>query len=275
MFEIFSLQSDPASCIPSEDVVGYLRCGSRFKAWAIDGGSHLTESPFTTFDHCSDAYWFATVLSDFLTDDLRRGNFDAGRLRSTLVELRHQYVSLAPHTPLWAYPVAACTIVEVHHMRDRVEVDIYRYADCFAMFAPHGHRGQIPGDWSWSSIEPRAMWKPCSGFSGQKLHALRQRRISQQRNEGTTALTLNPDSAANVTHLHQSFVTPCHMLIGTDGISRAWEHYGLLEHGDVIDFVATEGLGALFARLRAYERRHAPDDMKPQDDAAALHVLCF
>ncbi|AJX33307.1 hypothetical protein [Burkholderia oklahomensis] len=275
MFRILSQQSDPASCLPSEDVVGYVQCGSSFKAWAIDGGSHLTECPFTTFDDFSDAHWFAAALSDFLANDLRRRDFDTGRLRLALNDLRRQYVSLAPSTPLWAYPVAACTIAEVRHMRDHVAVDVYHYADCFAMFAQHERRGLIPGDRSWSSIEPRAMWQPCSGFSGEKLHALRQRRIRQQHNQGTTALTLNPDSAANATHLRQSIVTPCHMLIGTDGISRAWEHYGLMGHGDVMKFLAAEGLGALFARLRGYERQHVPDGMKPHDDAAALHVLCL
>lgn len=238
-------------------------------------GSHLTQRPFTTFDQCSDAHWFAVALSDFLANDLRQGGFDTGLLRLALAELRRQYMSLAPNTPLWAYPVAACTITDVHHMRDHIVVDVYQYADCFAILAPHERRGAISGDRSWSSLEPQAMWQPCSGFSGEKLQALRQRRIEQQHNQGTTALTLNPCSAADATHRRHTVVTPCHMLIGTDGLSRAWEHYGLMSHGDVIDFVATEGLGTLFARLRGYERQHTPDGMKPRDDAASLHVLCL
>ncbi|WAS59132.1 hypothetical protein MK974_31900 [Burkholderia ambifaria] len=275
MFHVLSFQSDSASCLPSEDVVGYVQCESSFKAWAIDGGSYLTECPFTTFDHCSDAHWFATALSDFLAKDLRRNDFETGRLRSALDSLRCQYLSLAPDTPLWAYPVAACTIAEMRHMRDHVVVDVYHYADCFAMFASHERRGAISGDRAWSPVEPPATWQPCSGFSGEKLHALRQRRIEQQHNQGTTALTLNPDSAANATNMRQSFGTPGNMLIGTDGISRAWEHYDLIGHDDVMEFVATEGLGKLFARLREYERQHALEGMKPRDDAAALHVLCL
>ncbi|WP_175981806.1 hypothetical protein [Burkholderia sp. BCC1630] len=275
MFQILSMQSDPASCMPSEDVVGYVLSETSFKVWAIDGGSHLTQSPFTTFEHCSDAYWFATALSDFLANDLRQGDFDTGRLRPALDELRYRYMSLAPDTPLWAYPVAACTIAEVHHMREYIVVDVYHYADCFAMLAPHKRRGTIPGDRSWSPPEPQIMWQPCSGFTGEKLQALRLRRIEQQHNRGTTALTLNPRSADNATHQRHCAATPCHMLIGTDGLSRAWEHYGLMNQGDVMNFVATAGLGTLFARLRRYEQQHAPADMKSRDDAAALHVLCL
>lgn len=275
MFRIFSSQSDPAFSMPLEDVVGYVQCESRFKAWAIDGASHLTECPFTTFDGCSDAQWFATALSDFLAEDLRHDDFDAGRLRRALDALRHEYLSLVADAPLWAYPVAACSIAEIHHLGDRVAVDLYHYADCFAILEPYDRRAAIPGDCLWSSTEPRPMWRPYSGFSGEKLDALRRRRIEQQHNRGSTALTLNPDSAANATHVRHRLATPCHMLIGTDGLSRAWEQYGLLAHEDVIRFVATEGFGTLLARLRAYERQHVPDGMKPRDDAAALHVLCL
>ncbi|WP_323117825.1 hypothetical protein [Burkholderia alba] len=274
MFRILSQLSDPSSCLPSEDVIGYVQRGNRFKAWAIDGASHLSAHPFTTFDDRSDAHWFATELSGFLSRDLSERDFDAGRLRPMLAALGQRYRSMSRDTPLWAYPAAACTIVELQRTDTHVIADIHQYADCFALFGAAGIGEPAAGAGDFPSTSAQRRWRPFSGFSGERLDDLRDRRIEQQHNRNTTALTLNPDSAANGVHARRTLDAPCQVLVGTDGVSRAWEHYALIEQDDVIAWVWREGLPALFTRLRSHEETHARCDMKSKDDAAALHIAC-
>ncbi|AYZ62750.1 hypothetical protein EGY31_05500 [Burkholderia multivorans] len=274
MYRILSTLSDPCACIASEDVLGHVQRGDRFNAWAIDGASFLTDHPFTTFDDRSDAHWFAAELSAFLARELSEREFDAARLRPVLEDLRQRYLALSPDTPLWAYPAAACTIVELQRSGDQVVADIHQYADCFALFGAGRTDEPAPAVDDFRSTASRIQWRPRSGFSGEQLARQHERRIEQQHNRNTTALTLNPDSAANGIHVRQTFAAPCQLLLGTDGVSRAWEYYGLVDQGDVIDFVSRNGLPALFARLRHHEENYVNPEMKSRDDAAALHVLC-
>jgi len=274
MYQILSQLSDPCTCIPSEDVTGYVQRDDRFKAWAIDGGSYLTERPFTTFSDCSDAHWFATELSNLLADDLRDDSFNANRLHVGLDALRRRYVSLAPSTPIWAYPVAACTIIELQRLDEHIIADIYQYADCFALFGRGNPSYVSEAPTEFHSISSAIHWRPFSGFSGEQLTSLRDRRIEQQENKNTTALTLNAESAANCTHVREILDVPCQVLIGTDGLSRAWELYRLLETDSVIDFISKQGLHALFRRLRCHEDGQDQARPKSRDDAAALHIQC-
>ena len=126
------------------------------------------------------------------------------------------------------------------------------------------------------SISSEIEWRPYSGFSGETLDRLRNHRVDQQHNCNTTALTLNPLSAENCRHIQQKTPTPCHILLGTDGLSRIWEHYALVEQSRVIDTLAQEGLPSLFRQLREHEMGGSSKqaELKSRDDAAALHIFC-
>ncbi|NIF92159.1 hypothetical protein [Burkholderia sp. Cy-637] len=274
-YRILSMLSDPGADLPSEDVIDYLQDDGKFKAWAIDGASFLTEQPFTTFPDRSDAHWFATELSAFLGRDLRHGDFDIERLGTHLMALRRDYLDRAPGTPVWAHPVAACTIIEMQRQGQRVMVDIHQYADAFVLFGSGVAVQPASASAGFVSAAGDFPWKPFSGFSGERLAELRERRIVQQRNQDTTALTLNAASVNNVVHVRKMLDVPCQVLLGTDGVSRAWEKYRLLEREEVIELVATAGLQALFRRLRHHEGGLDRAGPKARDDAAALHVQCL
>ncbi|RRW96488.1 hypothetical protein EGJ54_10705 [Pandoraea apista] len=261
--------------IPSEDVVGYLQRERSILAWAIDGASTLTESPFTTFDYISDAGWFARRLADLLrqleTTAFRKSNFHDG-----LDRLRQEYCAMSKHIPpLENWPVAAATIVETDFsVGTTLTVSIYRYADCFDLV----HQGALPHSKREKPSVPQCLsydaWKPCSGFEGQPLEQLLQRRRQQQRNEFSTALTLNPKSALNAAEEHLTIHTPAHILLGTDGLSRIWETYNLIPREQAIELVARSGLSTLLNILRNHEATIPAGETsgKRRDDASGIYV---
>lgn len=274
-FNVESISQGIYKDIPSEDVVGYLPRERSILAWAIDGASTLTESPFATFDCISDAGWFARRLADLLRQ-LKATAFCKAKLRDGLDMLRQEYCAASKLIPpLEDWPVAAATIAEIDFsVGTTLTVSIYRYADCFDLIhqgaLPHSNRDK-PSASQCLSYDP---WKPCSGFRGQPLEQLLQRRRQQQRNEFSTALTLNPKSALNATEEHLTIDAPAHILLGTDGLSRVWETYNLMAREQVIQWVAQNGLSTLLTILRDHEARIPAGERsgKRRDDASGIYV---
>lgn len=274
-FNVESISQGIYQDIPSEDVVGYLQRERSILAWAIDGASTLTESPFATFDCISDAGWFARRLADLLRQ-LETITFSKSKLHDGLDMLRQEYRAASKLVPpLQDWPVAAATIVEIDFsVGTTLSVSIYRYADCFDLIhqgaLPHSNRDK-PSASQRPSYDP---WKPCSGFRGQPLEQLRQRRRQQQRNEFSTALTLNPISALNATEAHLTIDTPAHILLGTDGLARVWETYKLMTREQAIQLVARTGLSTLLNILRDHEARIPAGETsgKRRDDASGIYV---
>ncbi|VVE63127.1 hypothetical protein PCA31118_01097 [Pandoraea captiosa] len=262
--------------IPTEDVVGYLRRPGSVLAWAIDGASTLSESPFTTFDDISDAGWFARKVADALSN-MADSAFMPSRLHQELISIKQAYFSASgSKRPVHEWPVAAATIVEMDVVSSsRVAVSIYRYADCFELL----HEGPIPLDTDLRAplSVPRTYdpWKPHSGFTGDRLSQLQARRCEQQRNELSSALTLNPVSAFNAKKLQTSLHTPAQILVGTDGLSRAWDTYGLMTSAQALRLATQSGLGALLHAVRHHEATLASNtDRKRRDDASGI-LLTF
>lgn len=261
--------------IPSEDVVGYLQRDHSVLAWAIDGASTLTPSPFTTFECISDAGWFARELADVLRK-FQFSPFSPLKLREDLDRLRQHYRRASEYArPLEDWPVAAATIAEIDFsIEKKLAVSIYRYADCFDLI----HQGPLPLPIDGKTSVPKQPfhdpWKPCSGFQGEVLDQLRQRRRQQQRNEFSTALTLNPESALNATETRLTLDTPAHILLGTDGLSRLWDTYGLMTREQAQRFVSQRGLLTLLETLRDFELT-APSGGargKRRDDASGISL---
>lgn len=274
-FNVESISQGIYQNIPSEDVVGYLQREHSILAWAIDGASTLTESPFATFDGISDAGWFARRLADLLRQ-LETAAFCKSKLRDGLNMLRQEYCAASERIPpLEDWPVAAATIVEIGFSVDTMlTLSIYRYADCFDLIhqgaLPHSNQDK-PSASECPSYDP---WKPCSGFRGQPLEQLRQRRRQQQRNELSTALTLNPTSALNAAETHLTIGTPAHILLGTDGLARVWETYHLMTRDQAIPLIARTGLSTLLKILRDHEATIPASETsdKRRDDASGIYI---
>lgn len=263
--------------IPTEDVVGYLTRGDSILAWAIDGASTLTESPFTTYDDLTDAGWFSRAVGGLLETQFHDSPFDLTTFHDGLRRLRGQYLHDANETPsLSAWPVAAAMITEIDQATPgTLQIRSYRYADCFALVSqgmaqqkPHVEfpRPQPPPEY-----DP---WKPFSGFQGETLDNLLQRRCQQQMNEFSTALTLNPVSAWNAIEERLTVRTPAHVLLGSDGLSRIWDTYRIMTSDQAMDFIVQRCLPSLMHVLRTYEASTSsrPDGIKRRDDACGIHI---
>ncbi|VVD86622.1 hypothetical protein PCA20602_01399 [Pandoraea capi] len=260
--------------IPAEDVVGYYRRPHSILVWAVDGASTLSESPFTTFSDVSDAGWFARKISDALPQ-LASPSFTTSRLQRQLRTIRQQYfLASGKTTPMHDWPVAAATIVEIAtDIPTKLSVTIHRYADCFELF----HQEKIPSSPKHNRPAPLTHafdeWKPHSGFTGDRLSQLRSRRSQQQRNEFSSALTLNPMSALNAQRVRLTLSTPAQILVGTDGLSRAWDTYGLMTKEEALRLVAQSGLDALLNVIRHHEASLAClADRKRRDDASGVFL---
>ena len=162
----------------------------------------------------------------------------------------------------------------IFSIEKKLAVSIYRYADCFDLI----HQGPLPLPIDGKTSAPKQPfhdpWKPCSGFQGEVLEQLRQRRRQQQRNEFSTALTLNPESALNATETRLTLDTPAHILLGTDGLSRLWDTYGLMTREQAQRLVAQRGLLTLLETLRDFELT-APSGGargKRRDDASGISL---
>ncbi|GLQ88049.1 hypothetical protein [Dyella flagellata] len=275
MFKIVSSLADAYSDMPCEDVLGFSRRGDTLTAWAIDGASTLTRAAFTTFHDMSDSRWFATELSDYLQASTARFPFDPCSMGAALREIQAKYLGLARRRPQWSFPVAACIIAELTPLNGWMEVAIHSYADCFVLFR-QSNVGPGAGVLHCDHNVPPLKWKPCSGFQGQQLKRLRLRRVQQWRNIGTTALTINPESAGNYRCHHVRLKPPTHALIGTDGLARLWKEYGILDTDSAMDHLIGRGLASLIEKLRGYEssRSSTESGRKVRDDAAGLHIYC-
>ncbi|MDR5800623.1 hypothetical protein [Caballeronia sp. LZ001] len=275
MIRITGWAEDACSSIPSEDVLGSALHENKLTVWAIDGGSTLTEAAFTTFPDKTDSRWFADELSRRISMMAAEGSFALPLLADAIADIRHAYLTLVDKSGRWFHPVAACVIAEMREIDDRLEISLHSFADCFFMWGTtqlkHNHtRTQL-------SSRSRSAWKACSGFRGKRLEQLRKRREEQQRNEKTSALSLNPKSAFNCVETNLNFDRPTTLLLGTDGLARAWQRYALLPECEVIDFVAHYGISELIDRIREYEADHLGEDdftEKRADDAAGMRI-CF
>lgn len=261
--------------IPTEDVVGYVQRGDSLLAWAIDGASTLTETPFTTFPEVTDAGWFARELSRLLAERFQHTLFSPAQLRLVLQELREVYQQAGGHPqPLWAWPVAAATVLEIDLSASPARLVSYHYADCFiAAWRAAAEAERVLDD----AVMPAAVydpWKPYSGFQGGQRDRLWSRREQQQRNESSSALTLNPESALNATLQSETLHRPGHVLLGSDGLSRIWDTYHLMTQEQALQCVAQHGLPALLGVLRAFEASARTGDagLKRRDDASGIHL---
>ncbi|AKC68856.1 hypothetical protein [Pandoraea oxalativorans] len=261
--------------IPCEDVVGYHRAGQSILAWAIDGASTLSEAAFTTFCDVSDAGWFARKVAESLPE-LSAPSFASSNLHEKLHAIRHEYFdACAGANPMHEWPVAAATIVEINAVSPkRLAVSIHRYADCFELFEHAPLPSRAPDNPTQPVPQTYDKWKPHSGFADESLALLRSRRCQQQRNQFSSALTLNPVSAFNAKTSHLTLDSPAHILIGTDGLSRAWDTYGLMTAEEALRLVTQCGLNALLGKLRAHEATLAcsPADSKRRDDASGVFL---
>ncbi|MHA7685480.1 hypothetical protein [Cupriavidus sp. PET2-C1] len=262
--------------IPTEDVVGYLLRERSMLAWAIDGASPLTAAPFKTYEDITDAGWFARRLSQFLERQFQEVPFSKAQLRDGLQILQDEYRHDGGGAqPLWAWPVAAATVVEIDRTTELVHMSIYRYADCFVEVlqgtlpsANHFARAtQLPPSYD--------LWKPYSGFQGKKLADLWQRRLQQQTGECSTALTLNPASAMNAVEEQRDIATPAHIVLGSDGLSRVWDTYQLMTSEQAMHLVVQHGLPSLLQVLRDFEASVLTGgaDLKRRDDASGIHIF--
>lgn len=156
----------------------------------------------------------------------------------------------------------------------------YRYADCFVTSWHGGAEGLRPDE-----VAPPAQaydpWKPCSGFAGEQRDRLWLRREQQQRNESSSALTLNPESALGATVKRDTLHRPGHVLLGSDGLSRIWDSYQLMTREQAVQHVACLGLSSLLGVLRAFEASTRTGDVarKRRDVQApagswAAHLAC-
>lgn len=262
--------------IPTEDVVGYLLRERSMLAWAIDGASPLTAAPFKTYEDITDSGWFARRLSQLLEKQFQDIPFSKAQLRNGLQILQEEYLHDGGDAqPIWAWPVAAATVVEIDRTTEPVHMSIYRYADCFLEVL----QGPLPSE--NHSARPAQLppsydlWKPYSGFQRKKLVDLWQRRWRQQESECSTALTLNPASAMNAVEERREIATPAHIVLGSDGLSRVWDTYQLMTSEEALHLVVQHGLPSLLHVLRGFEAS-APTggaDLKRRDDASGIHIF--
>ncbi|KWR77252.1 hypothetical protein [Cupriavidus sp. IDO] len=262
--------------IPTEDVVGYLLRERSMLAWAIDGASSLTAAPFMTYEDITDAGWFARRLGQLLEKQFQDVPFSKAQLHHGLQILRAEYRHDGGDAqPIWAWPVAAATVVEIDRTTEQAHISIYRYADCFVEVfqgtppsVNHSARpAQLPSIYD--------VWKPYSGFQGHKLVDLRQRRMQQQKGECSTALTLNPASAMNAVEEQRGIATPAHIVLGSDGLSRVWDTYQLMTNEQAMDLIVQQGLPSLLQVLRYFEAiaLTGSADLKRRDDASGIHIF--
>lgn len=262
--------------VPSEDVVGYLSRGDTLLIWAIDGASSLSDQPFTVFPDESNSGWFSRRLSECLRAEFNQRAFDTSALAQIIGELKREFDERSGGIAAeWSWPVAAAVMVEISEFESRVEMRVYRYADCFFNVVQDDLGADVMG--RRITVEPACInaWKPASGFYGAKRDAMRMRRVQQQRNVDTSALTLNTDSAMNATVISCSFNRPLHVLVGSDGLARLWEVYKELDIPEAMSIAATAGVARLVARLRQFESApgRVRSDMKSTDDACGIHVF--
>lgn len=261
--------------IPSEDVVGHVQREDSLLAWVIDGASTLTETPFTTFSDVTDAGWFARELSRLLEERFQHTRFSPAELRLVLQDLRQAYRRAGGDArPLWAWPVAAATVLEVDMSVSPARLASYHYADCFiATWHTAACAERVVDD----VVLPAAVydpWKPYSGFQGVQRDRLWLRREQQQKNESSSALTLNPQSALNASLQSEILQRPGHVLLGSDGLSRVWDTYHLMTKAQALQCVAQQGLPALLRVLRTFEASARTGDagLKRRDDASGIHL---
>lgn len=262
--------------IPTEDVVGYLLRERSMLAWAIDGASPVTAAPFKTYEDVTDAGWFARRLSQLLEKQFQDIPFSKAQLCNSLQVLQDEYRRDGGDAqPIWGWPVAAATFVEIDRTKEPVSMSVFRYADCFVEVL------QVPVPSADQSPRPPQSppsydrWRPYSGFRGHKLLNLWQRRLQQQKGECSTALTLNPASAMNAVEEERKITTPAHIVLGSDGLSRVWDTYQLMTSEQAMHLVAQHGLSSLLHALRNFEASSLTGgaELKRRDDASGIHIF--
>lgn len=275
MPKVATIVEDAAYETGSDDVVGFVKRTGVLSAWAIDGASVLSETQFVNFPDRTDSRWFADRISAYLSDELAERPFSHEGLYTAIKMIRDQYLQIAKATPIWAHPLVALALVEVRHIKGGFELVVNQFADCFVLYKQLNRLPNV----THCKVQPcqARKWKPSSGFSGETLEALRARRQRQQMGFDTTALTLNPDSVGQGLPMTSSVISGAtHILIGTDGLSRAWELYDIINRAAVVEEVVERGLDGVVADIRRYEASnyHKPDGVKASDDASGVHIFC-
>lgn len=260
--------------IPSEDVIDCAKCGRALVAWVIDGASTISEQPFTTFRGITDSGWFARRISRLLGRAVRASSPTTQMLESILSRVRNDYTRAGGlRQPAWAWPMAAATIVHLVQRSGTIESTCLRYADCFCHVAS-ACRPILPWSGCVSAGSLGRRWVPCSGVLGEPLRVLRERRTFKQLVDARGALTLDSTSAYGGSAQGAEIKSASIILLGSDGLSRVWQSYGILTAACALDVAARAGLPSLFQELRKFEASpfHVTAEIKAHDDASAILI---
>jgi len=264
---------------PSEDVFGFRETNSGFNCWVIDGATSIAVNPMQYRNDMSDPAWFARALSLSIFNAVGFRAMNEKTISSILLNLRNRYLekcacNVHPHD----YPLAAATYVNLQCKADEVILTVLEYADCFFSISSldgdfHKSRFSKPPNPVFSfPVEPKA---ELPVFSDDLLSKLRVRRLDQNINGASSALTLRPESALTAKKKKYRIRKPTLLLIGSDGFERLWRSYRVRSE-DAVQLSARMGrLLAEMSTLREWEleSNNISNELKSSDDATVLSIF--
>ena len=267
--EVVEIVHASASRAPSDDAAGFRRVGGALHLWVIDGATSVSAVPNRADPALSDAAWFARSLSAAIHRSVIQAPLTPARLADLLRRIEARYRARV-RGPLAAHdwPVAAMCYACIRVRGRRFVIEGLDYADCFLMArSTTGLRPQ-PGPTRRPPLPPDASLPK----SDTLLAHLRARRGAQVERGVSSAVTIRAESAGRGRRVRMAVRGPALVVLGSDGIARLWEAYGLETAAQAMQRFARHGALRGVLRLRDWERTHAGHgrEIKPADDATVL-----
>ncbi len=251
-------------------------------AWVLDGATGLGRNLVSPR---SDAAWLAQAINEELARACSahpdRATQEILRLALGCVAVRYHAALAGQTAELFERPTAAGMLLRV--FPDQLELT--SYGDCRAIFhGPDGLDGFGGGmiealdGASIAALKAVFAAKPQASLKEARAEIwplLRAQRAKFNTEGGHWALAPDP---AVVEHANTRILArrPGPILLASDGFTRLWDVFGLLEAGDALAACAAGQGAALYARLRSAEiadpEARAFARIKQHDDATWLCV---
>lgn len=251
-------------------------------AWVLDGATGLGRNLVST---SSDAAWLAQAINEELAQACAtisdRPTPEILRVALGRVAARYQAALAGQSAELFERPTAAGILLRVFPER----AELTGFGDCRAIF--HGHDGLDGfGGGIIEALDGASIAALKAVFAAKPQASLKEARAeiwpllrAQRANFNTQGghWALAPDPAV-VSHANTRIFArpPGPILLASDGFTRLWDVFGLVDARAALHACATGQGAALYARLRAAEiadpEARAFPRIKQHDDATWLCV---
>ena len=261
----------PGHC--NEDRVGYFAGDQYFYAWMIDGATSPTDERFIS-KTLTDGAWYAGRLDIALRRASREEPSvnEIAKRAITCVCADFEAARGERDIPMWAWPLAALSLISLKRTFDGWQIEGLHLADCPVYLAANVSNTVI---WEKKPLGEIRVAGSDDQASMDAIQRLKRRRIEQHQSRTTPIAGLSPDSAQYAVLTSSRITEDLAVVLMSDGLSRSFDEYQMISRADALlacqDYSSSE---ELLNRMRKFEEEeYSRKDgrmFKTSDDASFL-----